>query len=182
MPTGPRAVTVLATRRVHAGCEREFEEFLHRLEGIFAASSGFLGLTVVRPTPPSREYVLLYRFDTWQSLRRWRNSAQRRAVIAESSGLTESPPEERSLTGMETWFASAGEGVVRPPARWKMWLLSAGGIYPIITAVTVLAGAQLAELPPLARFALVTPVLSAIMTWLVMPALSRLFAPLLYRR
>lgn len=167
---------------MHDGGEREFEEFLHRLEGVFAAAPGFPGLTVVRPAPPSREYVLLYRFDTSRSLRLWRDSGQRRAAIAESSGLTESPPEERSLTGMETRFASAGEGVVHPPARWKMWLLSAGGIYPILTAVTVVAGPRLAELPPLARFAVVTPVLSAIMTWMVMPALSRLFAPLLYRR
>jgi len=177
-----RPVTVLATRRVHAGREREFEDFLQRLQEVFAASAGFLGLTVLRPVPPSREYVLVYRYDTQQSLRRWRDSAQRRAAIAESGGLAEAPPKERSLIGMETWFTSPGEGVVHPPARWKIWLLSTCGIYPIITTITVIAGSRLAQLPPLGRFAVVAPLLSAIMTWLVMPGMSRLFALMLYRQ
>lgn len=177
-----RAVTVLATRRVRDGAQPQFEDFLQRLPDVFASVTGFLGLTVLPPGAPSREYVLIYRFDSPRSLRAWRNSAQRRAVIAESSHLAETPREERSLTGMETWFASPGEGVVGPPARWKMWLLSTCGIYPIITAISLVAGPLLDRLPLLAGFAIVVPLLSAIMTWLVMPALSKLLAPLLYRR
>lgn len=177
-----RAVTVLATRRVRDGAQPQFEDFLQRLPEAFASVTGFLGLTVLPPGAPSREYVLIYRFDSPRSLRAWRNSAQRRAVTAESSHLAEAPPEERSLTGMETWFASPGEGVVGPPARWKMWLLSTCGIYPIITAISLVAGPLLDRLPLLAGFAIVVPLLSAIMTWLVMPALSKLLAPLLYRR
>jgi antibiotic biosynthesis monooxygenase (ABM) superfamily enzyme len=61
-----------------------------------------------------------------------------------------------------------------------MWLLSACGIYPVITLITVLAGPLLAPLPVPARFAIVTPVLSGLMTWTVMPALTRLFVRVLY--
>ena len=86
------------------------------------------------------------------------------------------------LTGMETWFAAPIGGIVKAPPRWKMWLLSACGIYPIITLITVLAGPLLSPLPAPTRFAIVTPVLSGLMTWAVMPALSRLFARFLYRR
>lgn len=180
-PNGRRPVTVLATRRVRPGREREFEAFLHRLETVFAASPGCLGMTTLLPVPPSREYVVVYRHDSPASLRAWRESAERRAVLAESAVLAEAPPEERSLTGMETWFSPPGGGVVRPPARWKMWLLSAAGIYPVITTVTVLAGPLLAHLPVPVRFAIVVPVLSATMTWLVMPALTRVLAGVLYR-
>ena len=81
---------------------------------------------------------------------------------------------------METWFAAPTGGIVQPPARWKMCLMSACGIYPIITLITVLAGPLLFPLPPPARFAIVTPALSALMTWAIMPALTRLFAAFLY--
>lgn len=104
-------------------------------------------------------------------------AAERSALIEESAEPAEAPPDERNLSGMESWFATADGMVVRPPARWKMWLLSTGGIYPIIAGLTVLVG-PLAELPAPARLAIIVPVLSAAMTWVVMPALSRLFAQL----
>jgi uncharacterized protein len=177
-----RPVTVLATRVVRAGCEADFEAFLGHLERVFAASPGHLGLTVIRPVAPDREYALVYRYDSPASLRAWEASAERGALIAESAQLTQTPPRERRLTGLETWFTARGRGVVAPPARWKMWILSACGIYPVITIVTVLAGPLLLTLSPPLRFAIVSPLLSAIMTWLVMPALSRLFGGFLYGR
>lgn len=173
---------MLATRVVRPGRETEFEAFLVNLKRVFAASRGHLGMTVIRPVPPDREYALVYRYDNPASLRAWEASAERAALIAESTELTETPPRERPLTGLETWFTTSDRGVVDPPARWKMWILSACGIYPIITLLTVLAGPLLLPITPPLRFAIVSPALSAIMTWLVMPALSRLFAGFLYRR
>lgn len=69
----------------------------------------------------------------------------------------------------------------RPPARWKMWLLSTAGIYPLITVLSAALGGPLSALPVPARFAVIAPILSAAMTWLVMPALTYLFARQLRR-
>jgi antibiotic biosynthesis monooxygenase (ABM) superfamily enzyme len=173
-------VTVLATRTVREGHQTEFETFLRQLQDPFAAAPGHLGLTVIRPHPPDRQYALVYRFDNQGSLLAWQRSPQRAEAIACSARLTESSPHERLLTGMETWFTAPTGGIVRPPPRWKMCLLSACGIYPLITLITVLAGPLLIRLPPPARFAIVTPVLSALMTWAIMPALTRLFAAFIY--
>lgn len=177
---GDRSVTVLATRLVLPGREFEFEAFLRRLGDGLAGFPGCLGTATFAPVPPSREYVLMYRYDSHSSMQAWRASAERRSLIEESAELTEAPPTERRLSGTETWFATPGGAVVRPPARWKMWLLSAGGIYPVITVLTMLAGPLLAALPMPVRSAIIVPLLSAAMTWLVMPALSRLFARQLY--
>ena len=51
-----RPVTILATRRVRPGREREFEAFLTRLREVFTNSPGNLGIAVVPPTGPDREY------------------------------------------------------------------------------------------------------------------------------
>jgi len=175
-----RPVTVLATRRVEAGREREFEAFLDRLGKLIASFPGHQGFTSVRPPASSREYVVVYRFDSMDHLQAWRRSPARQSMIAESADLAEAPPEERETSGMETWFAVPGDRVVHPPARWKMWLLTLCAIYPIITLITVVAGPLLTHLPQPARFAIIVPVLGALMTWVVMPALSRLFARWLY--
>lgn len=173
-------VTVLATRRVRPGCTEAFEAHLARLREVFAAAPGSAGMAVVPPSGSGREYVVVYRFESAAALRAWRASAVRATIIRESASLSETTPNERDLTGMETWFTTAGSGVVRPPPRWKMWLLSACGIYPIISLVTIVFGPLLAALDPFARFAIITPVLSALMTWLVMPGLSRVFRHFLY--
>ena len=179
-PAGRRPVTVLAARTVQAGREREFESFLSELQDVFAGAPGHLRLTVIRPEPPDREYALVYQFDSQSSLLAWERSDERAAAVARSASPTEHPPRERMLTGLEPWFAAPTGGIVKAPPRWKMWLLSACGIYPIITLITVLAGPLLAPLPAPARFALVTPVLSGLMTWAVMPTLSRFFSRFLY--
>ncbi len=179
-PASRRAVTVLATRTVQLGREREFESFLSELQDVFADAPGHLRLTIIRPESPDREYTLVYQFESQSSLLAWERSDERAVAIARSASLTEHPPHERLLTGMETWFTAPAGGIVKAPPRWKMWLLSACGIYPIITLITVFAGPLLAPLPAPARFAIVTPVLSGLMTWAVMPTLSRLFARFLY--
>ena len=178
--TGNGPVTVLAIRRPRLGREREFEAFLEELREVFRRVPGNTGVAVLPPSGTERDYAILYRFDSAASLRAWREGADRAAVIEASSSITESAPHERTTTGLETWFATADAGVVAPPAPWRTWLLTTVGFYPIITVVSTVTGPLLAALPAPLRFLLVTPVLTALMTWVVMPALSRAFARFLY--
>lgn len=69
----------------------------------------------------------------------------------------------------------------RPPTRWKMWLLLVGGIYPVITILETAADPLLRHLPTAAQFALVVPVMVAVMVWLIIPFLHRHFASWLTR-
>ncbi|MGF6889136.1 antibiotic biosynthesis monooxygenase (ABM) superfamily enzyme [Nocardia sp. GAS34] len=61
------------------------------------------------------------------------------------------------------------------PARWKLWLLTVCGIYPIITALATLTGPLLSELPVPVRLAVLIPIAVAAMVWIVMPALTSHF-------
>jgi antibiotic biosynthesis monooxygenase (ABM) superfamily enzyme len=176
-----QSVTVLVTRRVKAGREQEFEALLKRLRDAAASYPGHQGVTTIRPRPPSREYLIVYRFDNADHLHAWQKSPERQSLISESTDLAEAPPEEQKLSGMDTWFTLPGGRVVRPPAQWKMWLLSMAGIYPIITILVLVTQPFLAPFPLPVRFAVLTAVLTALMTWIVMPALSRVFARWLYR-
>ncbi|WP_214324942.1 hypothetical protein [Nonomuraea sediminis] len=110
----------------------------------------------------------------------WRSSPDRAALIAESAALAESPSLERDLTGLDGWFAPIDGRVVRPPARWKTWLVTLAALYVLLLTITTVAAPLLSPPAPPLRFALLLPVLTALMTWIVMPRLSRLLSSWLY--
>jgi antibiotic biosynthesis monooxygenase (ABM) superfamily enzyme len=175
-------VTVLVTRRVHAGQEQAFSAWLKELADLADQYPGHLGVTVIPPpaTATDREYVIVFRFDSQAHLRAWQESDVRRDMLARSTSMADAPPVERELTGLETWFAVPGGQVRQPPRAWKMWLLTSVAIYPLITLLTLVLGPLLANVPLAVRFAITTPILGALMTWVVMPRLSRLIAGWLY--
>ena len=175
-------VTVLVTRRVRpvrgTGVHRVAERTCARGGGISRPP----GITVIPPplTAADREYLIVFRFDSQAHLRVWQKSDARRTMLERSKSMADESPLERELTGMETWFAVPGGQVLRSPPAWKMWLLSSAAIYPLITLLSVVLGPLLGGLPVSVRFAITTPLLGALMTWLVMPRLSRLVAGWLY--
>jgi hypothetical protein len=61
------------------------------------------------------------------------------------------------------------------PPRYKMFLLTWLAIYPLITAIYLLFGSLLNALPLLLRTLLLTGVLVYLMTYLVMPKLTKAF-------
>lgn len=67
------------------------------------------------------------------------------------------------------------------PRRWKLWVLVVLAVYPLITAIATLAAPLLDLLPLYLRFAVLVPVLVALMLWLVVPLLHRWFGRWLVR-
>jgi antibiotic biosynthesis monooxygenase (ABM) superfamily enzyme len=176
------SVTVLVTRRVRPGQEEAFTAWLRELADVAKHYSGHQGVTVIPPPAGAddREYVIVFRFDSQAHLRVWQESDERRVMLERSKSMAEEPTLERQLTGLETWFAVPGGQVRQAPAPWKMWLLTSVAIYPLLTLLTIVLGPLLGNVPLPVRFAITTPILGALMTWLVMPRLSRLVSGWLY--
>ncbi|MFD4294687.1 hypothetical protein ACFWQG_15870 [Rhodococcus sp. NPDC058532] len=61
----------------------------------------------------------------------------------------------------------------RAPRRWKVWLLTVCGIYPVLTVLVTLLTPMLDGVPQPARLALIVPVAVASMVWVITPALTR---------
>ena len=64
----------------------------------------------------------------------------------------------------------------RPP-RFKLALLTWAGAYPIITVILGLLGPELATLPLGLRTFVVSVLMVATLSWVVMPGLTRLLRP-----
>jgi len=67
------------------------------------------------------------------------------------------------------------------PTRWKLWLLIVVTLYPVITLAVTAAAPALDHLPLYGRFAIIVPIMVALMLWVVVPALHRLFGAWLMR-
>lgn len=84
------------------------------------------------------------------------------------------------LTGLESWFTLPGRPGSPPPPPYKMALLTWVTIFPLITVVVLALDPLLVRLDLVPRLAVTTAVTVPIMTWLVMPRVTRLLRGWLY--
>ena len=64
--------------------------------------AGFLGTEVTRPSGESREWSIVYRFDSVQHLNTWLGSTERRRLLDEGADLFESSASQQVLVGEAT--------------------------------------------------------------------------------
>jgi antibiotic biosynthesis monooxygenase (ABM) superfamily enzyme len=174
-------VTATVTRRVKPGHEPFYERFL---DGIIAAAiefAGHLSVEVFRPgAASSGEYRVVYRFDTREHLQAWLDSDERAAWLERAEPHVSGPMGTQVLTGLETWFTLPSHPGIPPPPRYKMAILAWIAIFPLITLMVILLGPLLEGLSVIPRLAITTAVTVPIMTWLVMPRVTRLLRGWLY--
>ena len=179
--TGDDPVTTTVTRRVKPGHEVFYEQFL---TGIIATASefqGHLGVEVFRPqSATAGEYRVVYRFDTAEHLRRWLDSDEHAVWLERAEPHVIGPMRTSFVTGLESWFTLPGHPGTPPPPPYKMALLTWVTIFPLITGVIVALGPLIKDLPLVPRLGITTAITVPLMTWVVMPRVTRLLRGWLY--
>ncbi len=174
-PVRDDPVTVLVTRRPLPGMEAEFEDYL---KGIGEASSnqpGHLGSTIFRPSGKDRTYRILFRFDKRSNLERWEHS-QERAKWREVAERVSQPREAVVESGLEAWFTVPNCDVPAHPPRIRQAMVVWLGIFVIVSLLNPLLMPWIQDWPTVPRTLLFTGIVVAMMTWVVMPRLSRWLA------
>jgi antibiotic biosynthesis monooxygenase (ABM) superfamily enzyme len=175
---GAEPMTVTVARRVAPGREAEFEEWAVRLTAAAARFPGFLGAGLLRPGHVGEDWHVVYRFDSAERLADWERSPIRAALLAEAEHLMRTVGVSR-ISGLETWFAVPGRTAPAPP-RWKMFAISVVATYLLQLVVNFGLHRLAGPWPLAARLALFVSLVTASMTWLVMPRLARLLQRWLY--
>jgi hypothetical protein len=88
--------------------------------------------------------------------------------------------QSRYLTGLESWFTLPARPGAPPPPPWKMAVLTWVTIFPLITGVVLALNPLLEGFALVPRLAVTTAVTVPLMTWLVMPRVTRLLRRWLY--
>jgi uncharacterized protein len=174
-------VTATVTRRVKPGHEAAYEAFLAGISDAAKAFPGYLGEEVFRSAPGGTgEYRIVYRFDSPAHLRAWLDSPERAAWLQQAEPHVTNPLRTQFLTGLEGWFTLPTQPGTPPPPPYKMALVTWVTIFPLITLVVVASAPLIGGLPLLPRLAVTTLVTVSLMTWVVMPRVTRLLSAWLY--
>lgn len=165
------------TRRVRAGCEAEFERTVRDFIRT-SFSPGIDGVHLLSPAPGSgsREFGILRSFASEADRAAFYRSPAFQAWESRIRALTEGAPQHRRLHGLEAWFRAG----TPPPPRWKMAVVTYAGVFAVTLPLTLAVGPLLRAWPlPLAN-AVFNLVVVALLTWAVMPVLTRAARPWLH--
>ena len=177
----PCAVTTLVTRRVRPGREADYEAWLKEISLVARSFPGQLGVVMLGPHGPSPvSYSAIFSFDTTDHLAAWMRSAERREGLARAGDLVLDDGDVETLTGLEPWFVLPDRGVAQPPPKWKMAVLTIAGVFPLLLVLKVATTPLLGSWPWPLALAVQLAIGVPLMTWFVMPALSRLVFSWLY--
>ena len=164
------AIHVAITRKILPGKEQEFKESLRNFLGQSFVANGVQGAAIISSFPGAddNEIGILRSFKYEQERDTFYNSEQFNNWEAYASTLTE-PAIYRQLTGLEAWFRSA-----TPPPRWKMAIATLCGVYPTSLFLYYATGWFLIDLPVPLRLLITATLMVGILTWVVMPFVTRI--------
>ena len=165
-------IHIAITRRVRPGCEAEFQAALREFFQTSFAHGGVLGASMLTPPPgsDSREYGILRTFASETERDAFYESPMFKAWEERARMLTEGEPVYRQLHGLEAWFRSPHN----PPPRWKMAVATLLGVYPVSLLIGVLLSPTLRKLPLVLNLFVVSAIIVGLLTWVVMPLVTRL--------
>lgn len=170
-------LTVVVSRRVKKGQESAFEQLSSQMTERAASFPGYLGATMFRPSSPEDpEYRIVFKFRDRDTLTAWEDSPERAELLEQIEALLAKPSEREVTSGIVTWFTLPGQNPVKPPPKWKMTFVSWLALYPAVTLVFLLFGDLLAQIPLLLRTMAVTIVVMLLMSYVLMPRMTRWFA------
>ena len=172
MDTNP--VTVSITRTVRPGCEAAFERALHDFVQRSLTLPGQMGVHIMRPATGSgsRDYGIIRKFANRDALTAFRTSPEYLEWNQLAVELTEGPGRVEELTGLESWFTAPGAPLLALP-KWKMAVATLLGVYPTSLLIGETIGPWTRDWPVPLRALLFAAVMVAMLTWVVMPLVTR---------
>ena len=128
----------------------------------------------MRPAPGSgsREYGIVRKFADREALAQFRISPEYLAWNQLATELTEGEARAEELTGLESWFTLPG-AVLRPLPKWKMAISTYLGVFPVVMVLSLTIGPLMGSWGFFLSNAVFNACVVAILTWLVMPLITR---------
>ena len=171
-------VTVVVRRSVRPGAEAEFESAMRDFVQFALAFPGNRGIHVLRSSP--REYTVVDRFADARSRQAFKASPTYRESLRRLRALVEADPYMEEQTGLGGWFTLPGAPRPSPAAQLKMAVVTFLGVLPLTAALLALVSWLLPTWHPQAANVVISVFVVTLLTWPVMPLLTRLFGPWLY--
>lgn len=175
---GREPTTVIVERTVVTGHEDDFRELAEAITDAARQHPGFLGWGLLRSAPNSQDWNIVYRFDTTEHLDNWEASPDRIRLLTSGADFMRTVSERR-IQEIDEWSEPPTTST-GPPPRWKTFLMTATVILILQLTITYALSPLIGTWPLVVRSITVVLPVVAIMTWIVMPRLSKRLAGWLY--
>ncbi|MCW9035015.1 MAG: antibiotic biosynthesis monooxygenase [Rhodospirillales bacterium] len=174
-------VTVTIARKITPGREADYEAWVKGIADVAQAFRGNLGMKMLKPSlETGDEYVTVFRFNNYKNLRIWADSDERALWVSKLEEMVESETVHK-VTGLEFWFSLPEAPVNKPPSPHKMALVLCVVVFTLVLGMNVFLGDWLSTLPLLARVAFVVIAQVLLMTYIIMPQVTKLLKSWLFK-
>jgi len=170
-------VSYVITRKVKPDAIKDYEKWLVDVGDAARAVDPNLSMTVIKAGgDQTNEYVVVLHFSDHEKLDEWESSDVRKQLRREVKSLEAGKASFSEVTGFEYWFCLPKIAATRPPARYKMILITIIGLFALSLTYTYSVEHFLEPLPDHVETLIRILVLVVIMTYIFMPLL-RVFSP-----
>lgn len=150
----------------------EFRAWQHNITQAASQYAGYQGTDVCPPVKAGDKWYIMVHFDSPEHLNHWLDSDVRQSFVKVGKNIFSTSKLTFYKTGLERWFIQKKSN---PPA-WKQILATLLGLYPTVMLLLLLQSSlSFMESWSAADAMLISNLASVcLLTWFVMPAVSRL--------
>jgi uncharacterized protein len=141
---------------------------------------GYIGSTIQRPPPGSTEYTSIFRFDNVDNLHKFEESEMRSRYLREVIDYVEADAAWKKYTGLEFWFSPPKGAIVPQPSRLRMALVTIAIVFGLVISIGQVVNMVAVQVPPYLRLFVTISIEIFLMTYLLMPRITRLLAKWIY--
>lgn len=171
MGSGDDPVTAVASFRVRSGHKELFEQDYNEAIDSIESFDGFLRAQLFPPVEGVQdETVIVFSFQSREQLDVWLESEAREMVLARLDHHIEGERQVNVVGGFGGWF-SLGESRVK---TWKQAGVVLLALYPTVLALNEILGWLIPDVPYLLAILIGNIISVAILSWILMPRLTKL--------
>jgi antibiotic biosynthesis monooxygenase (ABM) superfamily enzyme len=165
-----RPVTTILKIKYKEGCKEKCLQWMNETASIAGTFKGFIEKKIYYSTETERELVNIFTFVNNQYLQVWESSAERIRQTKKSEPFVEVIRSKSQLAGLEFMFPNTVS-----PKRWKMVILTVCVIFILLNSLVPILQQffSLLHLPALVKSLLGVVTMVSLMTFLILPLLSK---------
>lgn len=176
-------ITLVISEIVEPDRLQEYEVWTKGINEVAQSFAGFLEVEIIRPRDHDHpEYVIIVKFDNYTHLRAWLTSSTYQQCMDKANHLIAARSQQQLPSGLELWFTlpQTSSPKLPQPAYYKRVIVGVLAVYPLILLANVLLGSVLQRLPALFGLLISVTFVSSLLTYPVMPWLTKILRFWLY--
>ncbi len=176
-------ITLVISEVVEPNLIEEYENWSKGINQSAQQFEGFLGVDIIRPRDHQYpEYVVIVKFENYSHCKNWLTSPVYKQWMQKSQEFISTRSQQHQQNGLELWFSLPKSKSVNPtePPYYKQVIIGVITVYPLILLSNFFVAPLLQGIPALLSLLISVIFVSALLTYPVMPYLTKILAFWLY--